>query len=230
MDYEVIVLAAGKGKRMKAGMNKLWIPLQGKPILHHTLEVFERDDWCQRIILVHHPEEKDLISAQIHNYKTPISLISGGGERQDSVRAGLGKALLKNLILIHDGARPFVTHDKIHLLVKKAEEVGAALLATQVTDTIKSTKEKQLHTLDRSYLWAAQTPQAFHYSLIEKVHQRAVEAGFLGTDDASLAEKYGYKVAIVEGEKSNIKLTSPDDLEMAEWILNKREKMGRSNI
>ena len=121
--------------------------------------------------------------------------------------------------MIHDGARPFIKQDYLHNLAEKAEKVGAALLAVPVTDTIKQRIDSQLQTLNRDTLWAAQTPQAFTYEKIMEAHERARNEQFLGTDDISLIERISQPIEIVEGSVQNIKITNPDDLLRAKWIL-----------
>ncbi|MFC7372683.1 2-C-methyl-D-erythritol 4-phosphate cytidylyltransferase [Fictibacillus iocasae] len=228
MDYNVIILAAGQGKRMNAGKNKQWIELDGMPVIAHTVKVFEQDPWCARIILVGNEREITLLEEfrQFYSYRKIMKIVPGGKERQDSVHEGL-KALDDgdSLVLIHDGARPFAAEKDIHALAEKAAETGAAVLAVPVKDTIKHISEGQVtHTMDRSSLWAAQTPQAFRLSLIKKAHEQACTEGYVGTDDASLAEKYNLTVAVVEGDYRNIKLTTADDLLFAKAILRERQE------
>ncbi|MFC0190596.1 2-C-methyl-D-erythritol 4-phosphate cytidylyltransferase [Fictibacillus aquaticus] len=227
MEYKAIVLAAGQGKRMNAGKNKQWIELEGMPVIAHTIKVFENDPWCSGIILVGNEREMRLLEEfrQFYGYKKIENIVPGGKERQDSVYEGLKALDDDGLVLIHDGARPFVAEKDIHSLAEKADETGAAVLAVPVKDTIKHIKEGQVtHTMDRSSLWAAQTPQAFRLSVIKKFHTRAAADGWLGTDDASLAEKYGEAVAVVEGDYRNIKLTTADDLLFAKAILRERQE------
>ncbi|WP_089743789.1 2-C-methyl-D-erythritol 4-phosphate cytidylyltransferase [Gracilibacillus ureilyticus] len=229
MEYHVIVLAAGQGKRMKAGKNKQFIHLQGQPLIVHTLENFVKDDWCKAIYIVISESDQAEMRALLKNYSwsEQIHFVSGGKERQDSGYQGI-KAIQPDrpddIVMIHDGARPFVGKEHLHQLAVIAKEAKAALLAVQVTDTIKQKKAEGIETLDRSVLWAAQTPQAFHYNVIKKAHEMANEQQFLGTDDASLIEEYmpEVQVEIVEGSYQNVKLTTPEDILRAEMILNKR--------
>lgn len=220
--YQAIVLAAGQGKRMKAGENKQFLNIEGKPLIVHTLEVFNHDEWCREIILVINPAERQRMKemlTSIHLNK-PCRMVDGGAERQESVFQGL-KSLSPNdgLVFIHDGARPFIEENDLHRLAVSAAEHKAALLAVPVTDTIKQRdKEGRLKTLDRTVLWAAQTPQAFRYPLIFQAHLQAVEDKYIGTDDASLMERMEIPVEIVKGSYHNIKVTTPEDLEKASVI------------
>jgi 2-C-methyl-D-erythritol 4-phosphate cytidylyltransferase len=223
MFYQVVIPAAGQGKRMKAGKNKQFIELRDQPVIVHTLKVFERDEWCEGIILVINEAEREQFNEILKRFsiKKVISMVSGGTERQHSVYNGLKKVKNSDIVLIHDGARPFITVEKIHELVQAAKEHGAAVVAVPVKDTIKRGIDGYVHeTVERSSLWAVQTPQAFHVSLVLEAHERASLEGYIGTDDASLVERMGKQVKIVEGDYRNIKLTTPDDLLFAQAILS----------
>lgn len=222
-EYVVIVLAAGMGKRMQAVKSKQFILLDNKPIIIHTLEAFESDPWCQRMILVVRAAERNQMEELIKQYplNKSIQIVDGGEERQDSVYQGLQTLTNTDaLILIHDSARPFVEESDIHRLAECASQSQAALLAVPVTDTIKQKKQQQLTTLDRATLWAAQTPQAFSFDWIWRAHLAAREAGVYGTDDGALVELMGLPVEIVEGSYQNIKITTPEDLDRSLHILN----------
>ncbi|NNU90934.1 MULTISPECIES: 2-C-methyl-D-erythritol 4-phosphate cytidylyltransferase [Anoxybacillus] len=225
MNYHVVIPAAGQGKRMNAGINKQFIELEGIPVIIHTLRVFERDDFCQGVVLVINDQERDQFVRMLRCFeiKKVNALVSGGEERQQSVYNGLKAVNDGHIVLIHDGARPFVTIKKIHELVHATKETGAAVLAVPVKDTMKQVVDGHIEkTVDRSSLWAVQTPQAFSMSLILNAHERAKKERFIGTDDASLVERMGHRVVIVEGEYTNIKLTTPEDLLFAEAILRAR--------
>lgn len=224
MAYQVIIPAAGQGKRMGAGKNKLFIELRGLPIIVHTLKVFENDHRCAGIILVIHPEEKMEFQQllQKHDIKKVLSLVAGGKERQQSVYHGLKEVTTDGIVLVHDGARPFIHPTMISELLTATEKDGAAVVAVPVKDTIKKVRNKTvLETIERSSLWAIQTPQAFRVSLLLTAHKEAEKNAFQGTDDASLVEQLGIGVTVVEGTYDNIKLTTPEDLYFAEAILNK---------
>ncbi len=226
MEFQVIIPAAGQGKRMKAGKNKQFIELHEIPIIIHTLRVFEKHSNCTGIILViNEAEQVDFLNLiekyQISKLK---QFVLGGQERQHSVYNGLKAIKDGELVLVHDGARPFITHESINNLVLKAMETGASTLAVPVKDTIKKVEGGIVtETVERSTLWSIQTPQAFQLSLIMNAHNRAMKEGYLGTDDASLLERVGQPVSIVVGDYTNIKITTPEDLFIAEAILTKKD-------
>ncbi|MEJ9210763.1 2-C-methyl-D-erythritol 4-phosphate cytidylyltransferase [Bacillus smithii] len=225
MNYQVVIPAAGQGKRMRAKKNKLLMELRGLPVIVHTLKVFESDPWCEGIILATQPEEKEIFLSLVkqHGITKVQSIVAGGRERQHSVRSGLN--MLKNCeaVLVHDGARPFITINVIHRLVDRLTEFPAAIAAVPVKDTIKKGADGLVsETIDRSSLWSVQTPQAFRVPILLEAHEAAERDSFLGTDDSSLVERLGIPVQIVEGDYDNIKLTTPEDLFFAEAILNKR--------
>lgn len=227
MNYWTVIPAAGQGKRMKAGISKQWIELLGKPVLAHTLHVFEKDPLCEGVILV--GSEKELQQMQdfveSFQYQKVRKIVPGGKERQQSVYEGLKVVPTDaDLVLIHDAARPFITHDSILQLVNTARDSGSAVLAVPVKDTVKRVIENQVEeTIDRSSLWAVQTPQAFRLSIVMDAHRKADEEGYIGTDDASLVERIGQTVAIVMGDYHNIKLTTSDDLLFGQAILLERQ-------
>jgi len=223
MRYDVVIPAAGKGKRMKAGMNKQLMELQNEPLIVRTLKVFENDEWCRGITVVINEAERTQFEQLFSRFhiKKITAIVGGGKERQHSVYNGLRAIKNSDIVLIHDGARPFVTIELIHQLVNEAKEHGAAIPAVRVKDTVKKVRDQFVEeTVERSSLWAVQTPQAFHVSLVLRAHEQAQKDGYIGTDDASLVERIGGKVKIVEGDYRNIKLTTPDDLLFAEAILS----------
>lgn len=225
MKYKVILPAAGRGKRMGAGINKLLLELDGVPVLIHTLLAFERDENCQGIILAVNPDEQDEMASLLKRYKIykPVKFAEGGSERQQSVYSGLKQAGREGLILVHDAARPFITKSLIRQLAEAAERDGAAVLAVPVKDTVKKvTGNHVAETIERSSLWAVQTPQAFRISVLLEAHAKAERDCFLGTDDASLVERLPHPVAVVHGDYNNIKLTTREDLVFAEAILKQR--------
>jgi len=225
MEYQVIIPAAGQGKRMGAGKNKLFLHLNGKPIISHTLKVFLDDEKCSGIILAIQPDDEDFFKKLLNAHSTTkkIHLVFGGAERQYSVFNGLKAIKDSNIILVHDGARPFIRHDVIHQLAKAAHEKGAAIAAVPVKDTIKKVQDFQVvETIERTSLWQVQTPQAFRFSLLWEAHHQALQENFLGTDEASLVERLQHPVQIVTADYDNIKLTTPEDLYIAEAILKHR--------
>ncbi|MCM3768179.1 2-C-methyl-D-erythritol 4-phosphate cytidylyltransferase [Neobacillus niacini] len=226
MTYQVILPAAGQGKRMGAGRNKLFLELNGVPVLIHTLKVFEDDEACQGMILAVHPQDESEFKALLKEYKISkvIGFAAGGKERQHSIFNALKTIGSDGIILVHDAARPFIKKAQIHRLFETAMETGAAIVGVPAKDTMKKVDAGTVvETVERSSLWAVQTPQAFRISLLRYAYEQAERDHYLGTDDASLVERLGHPVAIVEGDYDNIKLTTPEDLFFAEAILKKRQ-------
>lgn len=216
--YSVIILAAGTGSRMGLGYNKILYPLAGKPVIVHTVQSFKNDPACHEIVVVTNDKET------LTQWLPDVKIVEGGKERQDSVYQGL-LATTSETVLVHDGARPFVTLEMIQNLLAKTLEGGAAILGVPVKDTIKRVQNgKVLETLERQELYACQTPQAAPRELLLKAHKQAQKDGFLGTDEASLIEKYtDTTVHLVEGSYTNIKLTTPEDLLLAERLLQEAQ-------
>ncbi len=223
-----IIVAAGKGRRMGKAYNKQYIQLGDKPILAYTLAVFEEAKTIDRIILVVARDEISYVRDKIikkYNFKKTVKVVGGGKERQDSVYAGLqelGKEC--EIVLIHDGARPFVDEKIIEGSIDLARDSGAAIVAVPPKDTIKIANQEGevIKSLDRSKLWAVQTPQTFRYPLLKRAYRHARERGLLATDDSMLVEELGHRVKILEGDYENIKITTPEDLILGEGILEKR--------
>ncbi|WP_033827314.1 2-C-methyl-D-erythritol 4-phosphate cytidylyltransferase [Bacillus andreraoultii] len=227
MEYHVIIPAAGMGKRMGADKNKLLVEIEGAPIIIHTLSVFEQDEWCKSITLVVNKHDQKEVNQLVSKYNLMkvANVVEGGKERQESVFKGLEQIEGESIILIHDGARPFVKQHFVHQLVEKAASKGAAILAVPVKDTIKKVNNHLVEeTINRATLMSIQTPQAFQLSLIKEAHRQAHQDGFIGTDDASLLERMGRKVYIVEGDYDNFKITTPEDLHFAKAIIKKRNR------
>ncbi|MDY0301283.1 MAG: 2-C-methyl-D-erythritol 4-phosphate cytidylyltransferase [Trichlorobacter sp.] len=223
-----IVPAAGMGKRMQAGMNKQYLLLDGVPIVARTLQVFQQSKLVDGIILVTPQPEITFCRQEIvekYALDKVIAIVPGGKERQHSVFNGL-QELLKyasatDVVMIHDGVRPFIDEKLIKQMYSNVKEHGAALVAVPVKDTIKTVANGfVVATPDRSTLWQAQTPQAFRFGMILDAHKKADADGFLGTDDCALYERAGGKIAIVTGDYSNIKITTPEDLPIAERLLS----------
>ena len=224
-----IVPAAGQGTRMGREGNKLFLPLGGKPILVHTLKALEKCG-VNQIILAVHPNEIEWIREEIQNWEIaiPIELVVGGAERQDSVYEALQIVSKEcQLVLVHDGARPFIKPEIVTRLLEEAKIHPAIIVAVPAKDTIKiadSTGQVK-GTPDRSTLWQIQTPQCFAPSLLKRAYDEAKKSGFRGTDDASLVEQLGETVWLLKGDYQNIKITTPEDLIVAEAFLNGEQKM-----
>jgi len=225
VQYEVVLPAAGSGKRMGAGQNKLFLELLGKPILIHTLEVFEQDRNCTGIWLAVKPEERVLIQEMLVSYgiSKVKGLPDGGAERQHSVHSCMKEMEQVDIVLVHDAARPFITHDIIANLVQSANDFGAAIAGVRAKDTMKKVRDGIIEeTVDRESLWMIQTPQAFRFDLIVEAEDVAEKVGFLGTDEAMLVERLGHAVHIVESTYENVKMTTKEDLLFGEAILRRR--------
>jgi len=202
------------------GVDKVFAPLGGKPVISRVLDAFEECESISQIIVVVNKASlakcRQLIAE--NKYSKPIEVCAGGKRRQDSVAAGLSKLDKCDWVVIHDGARPLVTKELIERGLEVAKETGAAAAAVPVTDTIKIADDDLtvLETPLRQNLWAVQTPQVFRVDLISKAYQRA--AGEV-TDDASLVEALGNKVKLYMGSYDNIKITNSNDLLIAEALL-----------
>lgn len=226
----IVIPAAGQGKRMKAGYNKQFLSLQGEPILAHTVRLFQDSMYVSEIVIVGSENDQSAIRelVQRYNFDKVISICIGGVQRQDSVHTGvlaLGPAIQR--IVVHDGARPLLTLEDFHSFLIKAEGFSA-IMGIQPKDTIKKIDQtgKVIETLQRERLCAVQTPQIFDRQILEEAHLQAASIGYYGTDDASLIERMGHAVQMIEGSSENIKITTPDDLWLAERILAQRASLG----
>ncbi len=228
MKNSVIIAASGTGKRMKSAVAKQYIELKGRPVLSYTLEAFDKSSHIDEIIIVCGGNDIEYVKHKIvekYGFGKVKAVVGGGKERQDSVYNGL-KAVSEDcdIVLIHDGVRPFIEDKYIAELIKSAYECGGCVMGVRVKDTIKVCDEigNITDTPERSTLWAAQTPQCFKYDVIMKAYKSAFAEGYYGTDDSMLAERTGVRIKMVEGSYNNIKLTTPEDLDLGEKILEKR--------
>lgn len=219
-----IIMAAGKGKRMQTAVSKQFLPVCGKEILAWTVDVFEKSPLVDNILLMASADGKEDVQHLWDNYgwKKVAAVLEGGKERQNSVANGLAAVGEDtDIVLIHDGVRPFVTEEMIADSIVAAQAYGGAVIGVPAKDTIKvcSADGLALETPDRSTLWQIQTPQTFQRSLIVDAYEKAEKDGFLGTDDASVAEFAGHQVKVVMGSYRNIKITTKEDLVIAEAFL-----------
>lgn len=224
INADVIILAAGSGKRMMADKNKILLDLGDRPIIAHTIAKFYNHPRVRKIILAIREEDRVQIDSIIDTYGfEDIVRVIGGAERQDSIYNCMG--VLSDdthILLIHDGARPFVDEDTITRSILETIECGATCVGVPSKDTVKIVDQEGLviDTPDRSQVWCAQTPQTFSFDLIREAHTRARQESFLGTDDASLVERYGHKVKMIMGSYMNNKITTPEDIRQARYILD----------
>lgn len=222
MQIGVIIPAAGLGRRMGSDTPKQYLELAGKPLIFNTLQKFRH---FEQLKIVVEPARVEAFRAEILQYfdfPTTWEVVAGGEARQDSVRNGfLALSPKTELVLVHDGVRPLISRQVIDAVVAEAERSQAAIVAVSVKDTIKEVTRngKIVQTVDRSKLWRAQTPQVFSYALFARAQEAAQKDGFLGTDEASLVERLGVEVSIVPGDETNIKVTTPEDLVLAEQFL-----------
>ena len=231
-----LIPAAGVGKRMGKAVAKQFLLLGDMPMLAHTLLAFQRATEIDEIIPILSEEDmegclRDIIEG-FHITKVR-TLVVGGKERQDSVANGLQK-LEKDtaVVLVHDGVRPFVTPEMIKETVDCARKGECVAVGVPVKDTVKEVNAKNIvvHTLERSRLWAIQTPQAFPVKLIKQAYAEAVRQRAFGTDDSTLVERAGNKVRVLMGSYENIKITTPEDLILAEEILKRRYDANRDRV
>jgi len=224
----VIIPAAGQGKRMGAGYNKQFLSLMGQPILAHTVRLFEESSFVSEIVIVGAESDLLVIKELVYHYKFDkvVAITQGGAQRQDSVRAGV-QALSPTIqrVVVHDGARPLLTLQAFHRFIGETEDFSAAIMGIQLKDTVKwvDIAGKVLETPPRERLRAIQTPQIFDRGILEEAHYQAASERYYGTDDAALLEWMGYPVQMVDGSQENIKVTTPEDLWLAERILAMRE-------
>lgn len=220
----VVIVAAGTGSRMNMGINKQFIKLEGKEIIAYTIEKFYNNSNIEDIVVVVKEDESEFFKREIldkYNFKN-VKIAYGGKERQDSVYNGLKLLDEKcDVVLIHDGARPFVSDKIIDKSIEEAKEHKAIVVGVPVKDTIKviDNDKNIVDTPNRSVLWAVQTPQTFDYNILIDAYKDAFKNKFYGTDDAMLVERIGYKVKMLEGSYNNIKITTQEDLNIGSQIL-----------
>jgi len=218
MKTVAIIVAAGSGSRFKSDTPKQFLEINGKPVIVHTLELFQAAPSVDKIVLV--LSERRMGNVDSSLFPKLESVVAGGSTRAESVWNGLnavGEDI--DMVAVHDGARPLVTVDEIERTIAKANETGAACLVAPVTDTIKSVRSGEIAaTLDRDKLRRAVTPQVFKREVLRKAFEKA-DLNESVTDDCFLVEKLGYPIAIVEGNSRNIKITHPEDLILAEALM-----------
>ncbi len=229
----VIIAAAGMSNRMGSKVNKQFIYINNKPILAHTIDKFEKCKYIDEIIVVAKEDEIDYCRKEIvkrYRFNKVSKIVRGGKERQDSVYNGI-LALDErcSIVVSHDGARPFIKVENIIDGIEGAVKHDACVVGVPVKDTIKVVGDDNSidNTPKRDVLWAAQTPQCFKKDIIMKGYMKAMEDGFVGTDDSVLVERLGIDVKMISGSYDNIKITTPEDLIIAESILKDKDLIFR---
>ncbi len=221
--FGVVIAAGGTGSRFGSDIPKQFIEANGIPVISHTISKFQNSDYISEIVIVAHKDYlvycNDIVKS--FGFSKVTSIIEGGNSRQQSVSKGL-KQLNSEYVLIHDAARPLVKTEDIDKCCRALYECEACALGSKVTDTLKLSKDGEYisHTVDRSNLWAIETPQCFKKDVIIRCHKNAVFENFSATDDCMLAEKYGVKIKIIQSDSNNLKITNYKDLAVAEVLLN----------
>jgi 2-C-methyl-D-erythritol 4-phosphate cytidylyltransferase len=226
MIVSAIIPVAGQGKRFSGKTPKQFLKIGGRPIIEITLQKFVSHREINHGIVVVPENEIDFshsLFRRIDGFDKKFKIISGGKERQDSVYNGLMRIPPNtDIVVVHDGVRPLVSSQLISNSIKTAIQTGACIAALPVKETIKRVKnETVLETISRDHLWQVQTPQTFKHSILKEAHEKARETDFYSTDESSLVEWNGHPVNIIQGEYSNIKITTNDDLELSQFLYQK---------
>lgn len=217
-----LVVAGGKGTRIPGTLPKQFLPLNGRPILLHTLDAFHRYSTQLPVVLVLPADDRDtwVRITQEHQVHNSITLVDGGETRFQSVRNGLAVLSGDGLVAIHDGVRPLISEDIIGASFRLAAAHKTAIAAVRLKESIRMTDQDTTRAVDRSRFRLIQTPQTFDLSLIRKAYQQKEDATM--TDDASVAERAGFSISLFEGSYENIKITTPEDLVVAEALLKQK--------
>ena len=224
MKVGAIIPAAGRGKRIGASVPKQFLEIQGKPLLHHTLTVFASCKLIDYVVLVMPQADVDEMGEDwLNKYDIVREVVVGGEQRQDSVYNGFNSLEEGiDIVVVHDGVRPFTTPQMITATVEAAQQHGAAITAIPVSDTVKQAADGFVkQTVSRDGLWRVQTPQAFQYGLLQQAFKKAKKDSYYGTDEGSLIEYLGERVRIVPGSELNIKITRKEDLVLGESLLSR---------
>lgn len=221
MKITAVIVAAGSGRRMGAAENKVFLPLRGKSVLSYTIEAFERCAQVQDIILV--TRECDIPLCRTLTTPKVRCIVAGGSERRQSVLFGL-RAAQGDIVLIHDGARPFIEEKTIRAVIDDCIRYGGAAVGVPCKDTLKTVDENGMitGTVNRERTYQIQTPQAFYLQDILAVHEKAEREKLAVTDDCALLEQCGRTIKVTEGSYENVKLTTPEDMAIGERILQRR--------
>lgn len=225
-NLRVVIAAAGKGRRMGNRTNKQYMFIESRPVLSYSIDFFEKVDFVDEIVIVASEKEVDYCKHEIvdrYKYQKVSAVVAGGKERQDSVYAGLrhlGEDT--DFVAVHDGARPILSVEVLRNLMKEAKQWGAAIPGVASKETIKMVDRDDFvrQTLDREIIYSIQTPQVFKFDELFNAYRQAHEEGFMGTDDASVFERYIGRVKVVEGDYNNIKITTPGDLVVVKSLMD----------
>jgi 2-C-methyl-D-erythritol 4-phosphate cytidylyltransferase len=222
-----IVLAAGRSSRMGGSANKQFLEILGKPLLYYSLAAFESCAAVEAVVLVRHPDCAKQAEELVRQFgfQKIVAMTDGGAERQNSVWNGLARCnSATDIVAVHDGARPLVTPALIETTIQSARAHGTGIAATKVADTIKEADESHsvLRTVDRTKLWAVQTPQTVRFSLLREAYAKVLADGIVVTDEAAAVERLGRNVRLVETPFLNLKVTTPNDLTTVEALLRQR--------
>lgn len=220
-----LVAAAGSGTRLGSGCPKPYRLIGQRPMISYTLRAMDRCPELDRLVVIVSPGDEEFCERQVRDWgclHKPYQIVAGGAQRQQSIYQGLLAARgIAQIVVIHDAARPFVSWQLVQQAIREAEKYGACTAAIPLRDTLKRVNQDSLieETVPRHGLFLAQTPQAFRFDLLWAAHQQALQEGFCGTDDSVLVERLGVAVRIIPGSIRNIKITYPEDLELAErWL------------
>jgi 2-C-methyl-D-erythritol 4-phosphate cytidylyltransferase len=227
MKTVAIIPAAGSSKRMQKKISKQYLLLDGIPVLARTLEIFQRSPKIDEIFLIVPEADIDYAHKDIvdrYDISKVSNILAGGNERQDSVRNGIDALRSDHdIVVIHDGVRPFISEELVHSAILGASRSRAVTVGVPVKDTVKSVDGHGTvaETLNRNHLWLTQTPQAFERDVIKKAYEAAYRDNYCGTDDAALVERIGVKVTMIRGSYDNIKITTNDDIMLAEVLIRR---------
>lgn len=229
-DVGVVIAAGGKGERMGGPVPKQFLSLQRRPVLIRSIDAFASFRSVREIVVVVSPAHIEHVCRLLKQLprNTRFAVVPGGRERQDSVWNGLcGFSRQPDIVLVHDAVRPLVDRRIVNEVIAEARRYRAAVVGVPVKDTIKVEEIRGFYarTLARDNLWAVQTPQGFRYNLLRRAHEEAKKSGFVGTDEACLVERLGIPVRIVRGNYGNIKITTPEDLKMAAFLIKQKGRL-----
>jgi 2-C-methyl-D-erythritol 4-phosphate cytidylyltransferase len=229
-----IIAAAGTGVRMGSGTPKQFLALEGVPIFVHTLRKFTASDVVDEIYVAVRPEDSERARHDLEreHFTKPVRLVNGGPSRQETVARALAQAPQgTELVVVHDAVRPFVDLEMIRRVTEAARLEGGAILGILSVDTVKQVERQMIvGTIPRERIALAQTPQAFRYAVLREAFDRAAADGFNGSDEASLVERLGYTVTVLQGSERNIKITKPSDLPIARLYIAQEKEQNRAEL